>query len=75
MAFKYSIFRRFFTFFEDHILYTPPLKSFIFYSHFFFVFSIRQKNFPPWNSKTLYVKCTESRQREPCCYFRAVCED
>jgi hypothetical protein len=39
------------------------LKNLIFYRHFFFVFIVRQKIYPPCNSKTLYVMFTESRQR------------
>jgi hypothetical protein len=27
-----------------------------------FVFSVRQKIFPPCNSKTLYIMCTDSRK-------------
>ncbi len=37
--------------------------------------TVRQQMVPPCNGKTLYVKFTESRQREPCWNFRAVCED
>jgi hypothetical protein len=33
---------------------------FIFYRHFFFVFTVRQKIYPPCNSKTLYVMFTDS---------------
>jgi hypothetical protein len=35
---------------------------YIFYRHLFFVFTVRQKIFPPCNSKTLYVMFTDSRQ-------------
>jgi hypothetical protein len=35
---------------------------FIFYGHLFFVFTVRQKIYPPCNSKTLYVMFTDSRQ-------------
>ena len=38
------------------------LQNLIFYRHFFFVFIVRQKIWPPCNSKTLYVMFTESRQ-------------
>jgi hypothetical protein len=34
----------------------------IFYRHFFFVFTVRQKIYPPCSSKTLYVMFTDSRQ-------------
>ncbi len=36
---------------------------YIFYSHLFFVLTVRQKIFPPCNSKTLYVTFTDSRQK------------
>jgi hypothetical protein len=32
------------------------------YRHLFFVFTVRQKIFPPCNSKTLYIMFTDSRQ-------------
>jgi hypothetical protein len=35
---------------------------FIFYRHFFFVFTVKPKIYPPCNSKTLYVMFTDSRQ-------------
>jgi hypothetical protein len=34
---------------------------FIFYRHLSFVFTVRQKIFPPCNSKTLYIMFTDSR--------------
>jgi hypothetical protein len=38
------------------------LNFFIFDRHLSFVFTVRQKLFPPCNSKTLYIKFTDSRQ-------------
>ena len=40
------------------------LKKFytVFYRHLSFVFTVRQKIFPPCNSKMLYIMFTDSRQ-------------
>jgi hypothetical protein len=37
-------------------------KIFYIYSHLSFVFTVRQKIFPPCNSKILYIMFTDSRQ-------------
>jgi hypothetical protein len=52
---------------QNEILYNERVngllsKFFIFYRHLSFVFTVRQKIFPPCNSKTLYVMFTDSRQ-------------
>jgi hypothetical protein len=53
---------------QNDILYSERVNGllskffFIFYRHLFFLFTVRQKIFPPCNSKTLYVMFTDSRQ-------------
>jgi hypothetical protein len=52
---------------QNEILYSEVVNGllsnfFIFYRHLFFVFTVRQKIFPTFNSKTLYVMFTDSRQ-------------
>jgi hypothetical protein len=57
-----------FYFCQNEILYSDRVNGLlskifvIFYRHLFFVFTVRQKIFPPCNSKTLYVMFTDSRQ-------------
>jgi hypothetical protein len=53
---------------QNEILYNERVNGwssktfFIFYRHLSFVFTVRQKIFPPCNSKTLYIMFTDSRQ-------------
>ena len=53
---------------QNEILYSERMNGllskffFIFYRHLFFVFTVRQKIFPPCNCKTLFVMFTDSRQ-------------
>ncbi len=53
---------------QNEILYSERENGllsncfYIFYRPLFFVFTVRQKIFPPCNSKTLYVMFTDSRQ-------------
>jgi hypothetical protein len=54
---------------QNEILYNERVNgllskffSLIFYRHLSFVFTVRQKIFPPCNSKTLYIMFTDSRQ-------------
>ena len=49
---------------QNEKLYSERVNSYlkIFYRHLFFVFTVRQKIFPPCNSKTLYIMFTDSRR-------------